>query len=511
MRLPFPERVSVLPVLTFCLLLALAQQLLGTTLLFSAATVLFILLAALAFNICGGFTRPSGGFVFAYSCVGILFGIVYKVVVGEPAQSNLLQPERTIEIYVASMAGMAVAAYLARKMRLKRRFLAQFTSLEEMYRGCVGLLMIGLAIMASEYLRTSPAAPGSALSALYRLDVFLPMAIFLGVTYEVRRSGGRRSVNGAVLLAIGFSFANGLIGYSKEGMLAPFACWLIPAAAQRYRVSILQIAGLLLGFAFTAYYLVPYSQYGRDFRGSGATLSQNLRNNYILLTNLPLVRKIYIQQQAEIYSGDDLVRYYDKPQGLMDRVQMVTPDDAVINLTEQGSVFGIFPTLFSFENLIPHFIWPSKPSIGFGNVYAHELGIIGDDEDNSTGISFSPAGDAFHQARWVGVLIMLPLLALMLFFIADSVCGDTRDSPFTLLLLLLFLHSAPEGGLLQFAPLASATTIQIYIASFLGARVMPVIASIFLGPAKEPRGWAADPWQQMEQYTAPGKSVAAAE
>ena len=488
MRLPFPERVPILGVLTFCLVLALLQQLLGTTLLFSGCTALFILFAALAFNVTGGFTRPSGGFIFAFSCIGVLFGVVYKVIVGEPAQSNLLQPERTIEVYAASMGAMLGATYLARRLRLKKSYLPQFSSLEEMYRGCVGLLIIGTAILANEYLG-SPPAPGSALSVLYQLNVFLPLSIFLGVTYELRRSGGRRSVNGAVLAAIGLSFANGLVGYSKEGMLSPFVCWLIPAAAQRYRISILQIASFIVAFSFTAYYLVPYSQYGRNFKGSGATLAENLRNNYILLTNLPLVRQIYVREQAEVYAGDDLVRYYNKPQGLADRVEMVTPDDAAINLTEEGTVFGLYPTIFSFENLIPHFIWPGKPIVSFGNIYAHELGMIGDEEDSTTGVSFSPAGDAYHEAKWVGVLVVLPLLCLMLFWTVDSLCGDTRESPFPLLVILVYLHAAPEGGLLQFAPLAFDNMLQIFLAAFLATRAMPVLASIVLGPAKEPVSW----------------------
>ncbi len=474
--------------LTFCLVLVLLQQLLGTTLLFSACTALFALIAALAFNVAGGFTRPSGGFIFAYSCIGVLFGIIYKVVVGEPAQSNLLQPERTIEIHTAAMAAILGATYLARRLRLKKSYLPRFTSLEEMYRGSTGLFLVGLAILVYQY-TGSYAPPGSALSVLYQLNVFLPLSIFLGVTYELRRSQGRRSVNGVTLAAIVLSFASGVVGYSKEGMLSPFVCWLIPAAAQRYRVSILQIAGLLAVFSFTAYYLVPYSQYGRNFKGQGATLSENFRNNYILLMNLPLVRQIYLREQAELYAGEDLVGYYNKPQGLADRVQMITPDDAVINLTEEGSVFGIYPTLFSFENLIPHFIWPGKPSIGFGNVYAHELGIIGDDEDNTTGISFSPAGDAYHQAKWVGVLVLLPLLCLMLFWIVDSLCGDTRESPFPLLVIMVYLHAAPEGGILQFAPLAFNNMLQIFLAAFIATRVMPVLASIVLGPAKEPVGW----------------------
>ena len=484
MRLPFPERFSLFPIFLFCMVLCLFQQLQGTTALFSAGTAAFIFLAAIAFNIAGGFARPSGGFIFSYAVVGVIFGISYKALVGEPAQSNLLRPDRTIEAYVASIFAMLGAAYLTKRFRARKSYLPAFASDAEMYRACIGCLITGIGAVVVGMFGTSEDTSSTVRTILTQAVGFLPLAILIGVTYEIRKSNGERSVNAPVLIAIILMFTEGVLSYSKQGMLSPFVCWFLPAAAQRYRVSIVQVAGLGLAFAFTIYYLVPYSQYGRNFRDPSASLSESIQTNIILLSNLELVRKTYTQSMQNTAADEYTFHYYNSPQGFADRVQMVTPDDAIIDATENGAVFGIFPTLFSFENLIPHLIWPSKPNISFGNTYAHELGLLANDEDVSTGISFSPAGDAFHQARWAGVLVVLPVLCLILFLATDSLCGDTRLSPFPLLLVVQFLHAAPEGGLEQFAPQAWYGTIILFITAFVAARVMPPIASALLGPVK---------------------------
>ena len=85
-------------------------------------------------------------------------------------------------------------------------------------------------------------------------------------------------------------------------------------------------------------------------------------------------------------------------------------DDALINITEQGQVFGISPIWASFSNLIPHFLWPSKPRLYYGTLYAQEIGGLLSEDDTTTGISFSPTAEAFHMARWIGVLIVAPIV-----------------------------------------------------------------------------------------------------
>jgi len=467
----------------FATIVCALQQVDGTTTTFSICTFFFIFIAALAFNQTGGLTKPSGAFIFAYATLGVTVGICYKIILGEPGQRNLLQPERTIEVQLGTISAMLVAAYMASKFVPKKPWFPQFASNEDLGRASIGCLIVGVSAILLGIFGPGGGGPGSFMSAFNQVNQFLPLAVLLGVTYEIRKSGGRRSVNLQVLIAGFILLANGIMGYTKQGMFGPFLCWLIPATAQRYKVSMLQIGSLLMVFAFITYYLVPYSQFGRTFINDQNTFSQNLAINVYLLSRLPEVRKAY-NDDAEAQSGSDALKYFDKPQGFADRLQMLTPDDAIINATENGAVFGIGPTIFAFQNVVPHFIWPAKPTIQFGNIYAHEAGILTHEDDVTTGISFSPAGEAFHQAKWMGILVMLPILFFLLFYIVDSCCGDTRESPIALLAMLAFFHGAPEGGVIFVVQGFTMISLIFFIVAWVCAYLMPMMAGLVVGPAK---------------------------
>ena len=178
---------------------------------------------------------------------------------------------------------------------------------------------------------------------------------------------------------------------------------------------------------------------------------------------------------------DRVAGYYNTPQGFFDRLQMIAIDDALINNTERFGNFGIYPLVASFENLVPHFIWKDKPAVFFGNVYAHQIGMLAEDDD-STGISFSPASDGFHMASWYGIFILSPLLFFLLFVVFDSICGDVRKAPWGILVLVLYAHMAPEGGLGSVAYMLGYTAIGILFAAVMGAHVMPLLGTLFIGP-----------------------------
>src|ERR1035437_6035561 len=83
-----------------------------------------------------------------------------------------------------------------------------------------------------------------------------------------------------------------------------------------------------------------------------------------------------------------------------------------IHATDQGKVIGMFPVTAPLLNAVPHFLWPNKPNYNLGNLYAHEIGGMTSEEDTTTGVSFSPTSEAYHMKKWLGVLVVAPLVWL---------------------------------------------------------------------------------------------------
>ena len=476
MRLPFPERVPLVPVFYFGGILCAVQLLQGTNSTFSLLCFFYIVVAAMAFNLAGGFTRTSGAFIFFNSTLAVIVGICLKACLGEAADTNLYVPILTMAVYLAGMCMMLVAVYLSKKLSTKRAILGRMVTDSNLQTATVGCLVAGILMIIGQGIL--PTGNGTVISALNQLNRFFPLAIILGVINSIRRSGGTRCVNLPVLVAAGIAFAFGVLTYSKEGMFSPFAAFLLAAASQRYKVSRLQIVGAILAALFMFQYMVPYSQYGRMYREESGALS--IETSISLLSNLPYVRQQFLESSVGSYE-DRVLGYYNNPQGFFDRLQMISIDDALNHVTEQSGTYGFYPIIVAVENVVPHFIWADKPVLLSGNIYAHEVGILGE-EDYSTGISFSSTASAFHLLGWMGVFLLAPAVWFCLFTIFDSLCGDTRKSPWGLLVLVLFAHAAPEGDIGAIIYMCVYTVVAIVFAAVMGAYIMPVIGTFFIGP-----------------------------
>jgi hypothetical protein len=316
-------------------------------------------------------------------------------------------------------------------------------------------------------------------SAFTQVNQLIPLGIIIGVMYEIRRSGGTRSMNPFVLVATLYYFVFfGLLGFSKQGMLIPFYCWLVPVCAMRFRLSNLQIVACLAGSFIIFYYLVPYSQYGRSFPEGNGSFSARFDVALGLLEEPNKTREAY---EINAAGGGGLSQYYNRPEGFWDRLQFVSVDDKLVNITDEGKVFGLSPIAAQFMNSIPHVFWPDKPSLNFGNAYAHEIGGI-DEQDTTTGISFSPTSEAYHMAKWVGVLVVAPLLWFLLFTILDSLFGDIRTTPWGLLALAMISHLAPEGSLTGTIGLMTFGVVTLSFCAYFATYGAPIIAVAVLGP-----------------------------
>lgn len=479
MRLPFPERIP-LPLATGAAVILVAlQQLQGTGFTFSIYCFLFIVIATITFNMAGGFTRPSGGYVFFYSILGFILGIVWKAFLGEPGESNLSAPILTAQVFTAGITAMLFAVFVSRKLVGKRALLETVVKEKDMRNAAIGSLFVGTSISVASVLL--PHGSGSIISAMMQVNRFLPLAVILGTTYVIKKSDGTRSMNGLLAVTLTISAFFGLVSFSKEGIFYPFMCWLVAACALRYRVSALQLAGLVLAAAFAVMFLVPYSQIGRNLPTENDTYMGRIQLSVSLLSDLGSLRDRYVRDQAE-NPEEKSGSYYDRSQGFMDRLTMIVADDALINITDKGSVFGLQGIYLDFANWVPHFLWPNKPSGGAGNYFAREIGGIIGDEDTTTGISFTPTGEAFHVAKWTGVLVVAPLIWILLFTIFDGLCGSAQKSPWGLLVVALFAHVAPEGMLGGAIYTMWYGAWSIIVAALAAAYLLPIIGTLIAGP-----------------------------
>ena len=475
MRIPIPERFRARSTVIFIVVVFIAQLLEKTDVTFALLTSAYIALFAIGFNVGGGIYYLAGAFIFFNGTISALIGILYKIFLGEPGQTHLIVPNRTLEAYCLGMFGMVCAAALSRRLIPRRGILADVAAGDSMKQAALGCLVLGFALQLLVGIQKVDEA--TVVSAVAQLNHFSTMAIILGTSYEIRHSGGKSSSNWIVWVAALTLFASGVFSFSKEGMLGPMLDWLIPAVVLQFNFSRKQVVGGLIAGFIVLHYLVPFSQYGRYLRTDNG--GGNVAGSLGLLAHPEATRKLYLEQQ-ETQNLDGAPHYFDKPAGIFDREEMLSVDDALINWTDQGNYRGFSPTIAAFANVVPRFIWKDKPSMLTGNEYGQELGIVSED-DTTTGISFSLVGDAYHQDGFIGVALLVPFVTFVFFMIGDSLAGDTRRSPWGLLLIALSSHVAAEGLLEGVIYLATYGVLAVFLIAILAKYALPVFANLLTG------------------------------
>jgi hypothetical protein len=501
MRLPFPTRISVQKTFIFAGIVFFLQLLEHTDPIFGMLFFAYIMLSVLAFNLAGGFSRASGSYVFWFAALTCIIGGLWKVVLREPADSNLLAPRVTMGVYVVGMVMIMVSLFISHRFT---RNSGGLPSLLHTDRVNLGLASLGclianqLTVLANEYL---PGGNGSLTAIINQENVFLPVAILLGTIHTIRTSGGRRSVNVVTAYASLALFFEGMTVFSKQGMLTPVVCWSLAAASQRYRLRIWQV-GLLIAFAiWSVMILSPLSQVGRAIVPDSANTWERAQLAVDLLTHPRRLRAQY--KQATQFGDSDTTAhfaagYFDTPQGLLDRLNIIGMDDRLVNYTLQGHEDGYQRMYYYFINLIPHVIFPNKEKYAppggsnSGNYYAHEIGGLLSPDDFGTGVSFSPLGEAFHLQGWIGVLLLAPVVWILVFTVVDLVAGDLRTSPFGLMAAVEFAHVAPEsllGGLILFGWTGS---LAILIATVFCTYFAPILGALLAVPQEQMRSSAPE-------------------
>ena len=467
--IPFPKRIPYRGTIMVGALLAAALIGEGNSPVIALTVMAWMLVANFGFNTVGGFESAAGSYIFFVTWFTGLLGVFVKAVMNEPILDNVPNADQTLLIYTSGTCGMAVAAVLSQRFKVKKAFLAGRLTQQNTSQVVLGCLVVGIGLPMVLY----ALAPGLA-SIARQLNITLPLAILIGVYQRVKATGGRSSFSYPTLIAWGFSSWVGLVTYSKEAMFAPSLAWIVASAAAKLRITFLQILIVVPVGLFAVAILVPYSQYGRNFRDQGTEVAYRL-----LQHPLQLREKVLADQQAR----RDLYYWFDKPMGLFDRLTMLPIDSALIRRTDVSGPIGLQNTYNYAQNVLPHFILPNKPEIRSGNDYAHEIGMLAP-ADHTTGISFSPFGDAYHQAGWFGILVVMPAVQLLMFLMLKIVVGSTIEAPWALFFVMAFAHIAAEG-MLNFPFYVMSFGMEAIVATaFAMIYITPIIGGLLLGPGK---------------------------
>lgn len=497
MRLPFPTRISVQKAFLFAVAVFITQILQHTDLTFATLFFAYIMLSVLAFNTAGGLSRASGSYVFWFALLTCLIGGFWKLFLNEPGDSNLVSPNVTLSIYVVSMMTILASLQIALKLTRNTRGLSVMLNANRINLGHAALgcfIANQFVVWANEYL---PHGSGSLVNILNQENVFLPVCILLGTVHTIRSSGGRRSVSLLTFVASALIFVfGGLVSFSKQGMFTPVVCWGVAAASQRYRLRIWQV--ILLG-AFAVYsveMLSPLSQVARAIAPPNGTAWDNLMLSVDLLSHPKVLRADYLDAMGVPEGGHSApgfaAGYFDTPQGLFDRMNVIKADDRLVSYTVQGHTVGMERAVYYFLNWIPHFILPNKDAmmppgiINSGNFYAHEVGGLLSPDDYSTGISFSPSAEAFHMGEFEGIVVVGGFVWTLLFIIVDFICGDLRESPIGLFAMVSFAHVAPESLIGNLVYFIFFNDLGIVIAIVFCTYFAPIMGQLFTGPS-DPR------------------------
>ncbi len=480
MRLPFPERFRWKSVLIYAFVLFIGMMATGTDIRFAALVVVFTFLFAGAVNQSGGVYYASGSFIFFNGVLICLLGVTFKTFfLFQRGESNLRSPLVTMLVYCGGMAAMWAAVAVSKRLTPRRGLLSGLVNMSTMRQSAIGCLIVGNFFI----LTISGIQKGGSLgAAIAETNRFPQFAIMLATIYEVQASNGRRAWNWIVIVQGVILFAYGVVYTSKEGMFLGPVTWMVSAIAARYDFKPRLLIGMGIFSFLMVYYMVPYSQYVRNFRDRDQSRSVNQATALDYIFRLGEVRQLYLDET----NGTDYSlgpHFYNESHGLMDRLAAIGMDDALIDRTEQGFVFGLYPTYHGIINTVPTFIWPGKPQFFTGNTYGRELGVLGPD-DVSTGISFSPQADAYHQAKWLGLLVVMPLICFAYFLANDTFVGSAKDSPWPLLLIVLASHIGAEGGLDAMILQIVEGSIGIMFMAFVIRYVLPLAIRLGTGGEK---------------------------
>jgi hypothetical protein len=274
----------------------------------------------------------------------------------------------------------------------------------------------------------------------------------------------------------------GFVVNSKQGIMQPVITWFLVCLIFRYRFTKLQIAGVLMFVLLSSYIIFPVVQMSRAVVREGSFTNRvELVYGFIKDNDLLSLHKQY-ENEADLAQEDDqrpTMFFYGRDEGLLDRVTMIGPEDALIDWVSKNGSPGMHFLGEAFISLVPRFLWPDKNLIPLPNELGRITGVIAPN-DFGTFIAFGLFGSAMYVGGWMGLTFLMFAIMTAFFAIVDSLYGSAKTNVYAVFPLMSTMHGAPETVITAPITATFALIFWFYLSISIIRLVAPFIGAMLI-------------------------------
>ena len=447
----------------FALLLFAMQLITGTILDYALLVMAFVIFTAAAVNSAGGPLAVGG---FGIGMIGLKVVIISqlaKVMFGQPGNSYLDVPIKTIGILTLGMGAIYMAGLSVNKFAKVDKVMKRIEDTEGLLGLSVLVYVLGLGsylyVMFHGYDQSlGDISVGGIVGLLRQIGFIYPLATICAIAYTLKVSGGTRSVSLWAMVTLFTQFAFGILATSKQMMFEPFLLYLLTCLAFGYRFKLRHVLSISLVSLIMVLVLFPFAQIGRVLTRDNDP-SQNVALTKLFIGQIFMKREnleeveVFIEEAADKHQR---FYYYGKNTGLLDRMSLIEQNDELFRAVEEQGYSGWHTISHGFRMLPPRFLYADKPVYNTANYFGHKIEMISEN-DYTTQISMGIIAEAYDAFGWIGTLV-IPYLTLAAFILVyNSLSGSLKANIWAVFLINIFQHNLVE---------ATISSLTLYIFQF---------------------------------------------
>jgi hypothetical protein len=459
-----PERVSIFSISAtrqqLVLLLGItAVFLVGQLFTGTSVVVAFQFAIAILFGMLS--VLAGGGLRSAFGCLNailigkfLLFGIIMKFILLEPADVTLRSPETTGLVMATGFLGLFIGTIVQSRFSCPQYWSMNRPTSDDM------LLAFSIVIFTLSYLGYFAAMIPSTHGEGIRTGGWLgfarafaslkSFAIVPPMLYLWRKKARLWMTHPAILALLTWSAIVGIFSTSKEDALEPLAFY---ALVGFMRYGLCNIRLWLFVSASSFYYAViifPYAQYVRHNGGREGSLAQRAevtKDTFWRIASDPNFRSATSERVSTAV-------YFKEPAlSPFNRFAMVGEADRLVDATERQHAFTGWETIaWGFKLLTPSFLFPDKPVFEAGNHLAHIAGDVGS-SDMTTQVSYGIMANFYNAFSLPGVLMGTSIFFALFYYWIRLFLGDARwdGGPNTSALWFIWLVASFQHSVVESA------------------------------------------------------------